>query len=414
MAEAAVELRAILDAAERAASAQDFASAEHYLRQAAAIQEAQLGPVHPELANTLNNLGIVFERVGKPADAEASYRRAYAIATATLAADDAIVLTSRQNLSDFCTATGKPFEVAPAASAPVAAPPIAAPPVAATPVTATPVTATPVTATPVTATPVTATPVAARPSSPSPSRPVPAAFVRATERAPVSRSAKSDTSRAVVVVGSSARAEPGSITAGRRYLPWIGLGIAVLAMLTWLALPSRTGDDRPAAPSSPTVAAPPAADGTALRAEPERSRDETTAPRREPSPAIVATDPTAAVVERPGLARETSVALVEAKLCQPLSLSDWQCTPATNPAESGGRVFFYTRLKTDRDTTVQHRWYVNGSLLQRVNLRIGANSGAGFRTYSRNTVTAERRGTWTIELRDASGALLHEERFVVQ
>jgi hypothetical protein len=409
MAEAAVELRAILDAAERAASAQDFASAEHYLRQAAAIQEAQLGPVHPELANTLNNLGIVFERVGKPADAEASYRRAYAIATATLAADDAIVLTSRQNLSDFCTATGKPFEVAPAASAPVAAPPIAAPPVAARPVTATPVTATPVTATPVTA-----TPVAARPSSPSPSRPVPAAFVRATERAPVSRSAKSDTSRAVVVVGSSARAEPGSITAGRRYLPWIGLGIAVLAMLTWLALPSRTGDDRPAAPSSPTVAAPPAADGTALRAEPERSRDETTAPRREPSPAIVATEPTAAVVERPGLARETSVALVEAKLCQPLSLSDWQCTPATNPAESGGRVFFYTRLKTDRDTTVQHRWYVNGSLLQRVNLRIGANSGAGFRTYSRNTVTAERRGTWRIELRDASGALLHEERFVVQ
>ena len=39
MAEAAVELRAILDSAERAASVQDFASAEHYLRQAAAIQE---------------------------------------------------------------------------------------------------------------------------------------------------------------------------------------------------------------------------------------------------------------------------------------------------------------------------------------------------------------------------------------
>jgi hypothetical protein len=192
----------------------------------------------------------------------------------------------------------------------------------------------------------------------------------------------------------------------------IGLGIAVLAMLAWLALPSRT--DRPAAPSSPTVTTPPGADGTAVRQEPERAREETAAPRGAPPPAIVATEPAAKVVERPGPDGPTSVALVEAKLCQPLSLSDWQCTPVANPAESGGRVFFYTRLQAGRDTTVQHRWYVNGRLLQRVNLRIGANSGAGFRTYSRNTVTAERRGTWTIELRDAGGALLHEERFVVE
>jgi hypothetical protein len=120
------------------------------------------------------------------------------------------------------------------------------------------------------------------------------------------------------------------------------------------------------------------------------------------------------VVESARPAREASVALVEAKLCQPLSLSDWQCTPVMNAAEPGARVSFYTRLKADRDTTVQHRWYVNGRLLQRVNLRIVANPGAGFRTYSRSTVGAERRGTWTIELRDASGALLHEERFIVQ
>ena len=77
-------------------------------------------------------------------------------------------------------------------------------------------------------------------------------------------------------------------------------------------------------------------------------------------------------------------------------------------------MFFYTRVKSSSDTTVQHRWYVNDGLLQSVNLRVRANSGAGFRTYSRNTVTAERRGTWRLELRDADGALLHEERFVVQ
>lgn len=67
-----------------------------------------------------------------------------------------------------------------------------------------------------------------------------------------------------------------------------------------------------------------------------------------------------------------------------------------------------------RDTTVQHRWYVNGRLLRSVNLRVGANSGAGYRTYSRNTVAAELRGDWSIELRDEDGALLHEERFIVQ
>jgi hypothetical protein len=49
-----------------------------------------------------------------------------------------------------------------------------------------------------------------------------------------------------------------------------------------------------------------------------------------------------------------------------------------------------------------------------VELDIGANPGEGYRTYSRNTVTADRRGNWTIELRDAGGALLHEERFLVQ
>ena len=31
------------------------------LRQAARLQEASLGPRHPDLANTLNNLGIVCE-----------------------------------------------------------------------------------------------------------------------------------------------------------------------------------------------------------------------------------------------------------------------------------------------------------------------------------------------------------------
>ena len=100
------------------------------------------------------------------------------------------------------------------------------------------------------------------------------------------------------------------------------------------------------------------------------------------------------------------------RLCRTLSTADWQCTPAASPAEPGV-FYFYTRVKAAQNTTVQHRWYLNGNLLQRVDLRIAANPGEGYRTYSRTTVAAERRGNWTIELRDAAGALLHEERFVI-
>ena len=122
MAEAALELRAILESAERAASDQDFASAEQLLRQAVVLQEATLGPSHPELASTLNNLGIVCERLEKTAEAEACYRRAYAIARSALAADDPLLATSEQNLREFCLATGRPFELAPPVVEPSMAP----------------------------------------------------------------------------------------------------------------------------------------------------------------------------------------------------------------------------------------------------------------------------------------------------
>ena len=103
------ELRTVLDAGEQAAAEGDYASAwEHLLREAALLQEARLGPVHPDLANTLNNLGVVCENTDKPADAELCYRKAFAIATAVLEPDHPFVATSRKNLTDFCEARGKP------------------------------------------------------------------------------------------------------------------------------------------------------------------------------------------------------------------------------------------------------------------------------------------------------------------
>jgi hypothetical protein len=115
--------RSAIDAAEQAAAAGDYMAAERYLRDAAAQQEANLGPLHPDLANTLNNLGVVCETVDKPADAERCYRRAYAIAITALEPDHPFVATSEKNLRDFCEARGKPFDL------PVALPVEAPPPV---------------------------------------------------------------------------------------------------------------------------------------------------------------------------------------------------------------------------------------------------------------------------------------------
>jgi hypothetical protein len=121
------DARHMLDRAEQAATAGDFASAAELLREAARIQEEQLGPLHPDLANTLNNLAIVTERTGSATEAEALYRRAVSIAAAALPSDHPMVVESRQNLEDFCRARGLSID-APAVMTTAAAPPASAEP----------------------------------------------------------------------------------------------------------------------------------------------------------------------------------------------------------------------------------------------------------------------------------------------
>src|SRR5687768_3666763 len=107
------ELRSVMEAADHAAPAGDYATAALILREAAAPQETQLGPVHAVPANTVNNLGVIYQRVDSPPEAEWCYRRAYAIATKALAPDPPFVATSRKNLEDFCRARGRSFERSP-------------------------------------------------------------------------------------------------------------------------------------------------------------------------------------------------------------------------------------------------------------------------------------------------------------
>jgi Protein of unknown function (DUF2914)/Tetratricopeptide repeat len=102
--------RSIIAAAEQAAAAEDYVAAETLLREASLAQEASLGPLHPDLADTLNNLGIVCEINDHPDEAERCFRRAVDITTTVLPPDHPSVVTSRQNLSDFCAARGRSIE----------------------------------------------------------------------------------------------------------------------------------------------------------------------------------------------------------------------------------------------------------------------------------------------------------------
>ena len=99
-----------IKAAEEAAAAGDFPTAEQYLSRAVELEELSSGPMHAELASILNNLGVVYERLDRPDKAEACYRRAYAIAQASLPPGDPGIELSATNLREFCAARGIPFE----------------------------------------------------------------------------------------------------------------------------------------------------------------------------------------------------------------------------------------------------------------------------------------------------------------
>jgi len=369
------ELRSVVDAAEQAAAAGDYASAEQLLREAALLQEASLGPLHPDLANTLNNLGVVCEITEKPVDAEHYFRRACAIAAAVLEPDHPFVATSRKNLEDFCEALGK------AVDSPTPPPTVAA------------------------------------------DRDAPAI---GSADLPPERSSY-EKSRPVASRRWSRPLTIGTLIAGGLFVTFIGTA-------TWF----RSNDEVESSPGSPSVS-PPGSPATAAGSPPgdpiptdvpKETRTNRVGPKtgdttsttptgrqvRESSsmPAAAAESrATAASVPRPPL-------VAAAHLCRDLSTggprgssSDWQCVPPSLPVGPGS-LFFYTRLQSPTDTTVQHRWYRGDRLRQVVELPIRANTTGGYRTYSRNTVNNRGAAEWRVELRTLDGVLLHEERFVVR
>jgi hypothetical protein len=343
------DARSIIESAEQAAAAGNYSSAEKLLREAAALQERTLGPQHPDLANTLNNLGVVCEMADNPIDAEHYFRRAYTIATAALSPDHPFVVTSRKNLHDFCAARGRPVQLPP--SPPEVAAWLEAPaPRAAAP----------------------------RESSPSAQKQDVTPIPRTRSLRPLALGALSAVVLLIVIL----------MTAGR----WgSGAGETTSPPATAVAPARETPAPKPTPPPAEPIAR---GQPTAKPAQPTRRETDAVSARATP-PTRPAEMPT----------------VVTAQLCT--ALREWRCEAADSQVPPGP-MFFYTQVKSATVATIEHRWYQGDRLHQAVQLRIQPNTGAGYRTFSRNTIGSERVGEWRVELRSADGAVLHEVRFTVR
>jgi tetratricopeptide repeat protein/DUF2914 family protein len=341
------EARSIIENAEQAATAGNYCSAEKLLREAAALQEQMLGPHHPDLANTLNNLGVVCEITDNPIDAEHYFRRAYTIATATLAPDHPFVVTSRKNLHDFCAARGRPTEL--------------------------------------------------RPSPPQ---------LAAWLEAPAQRAAPARESPP-----SRQKQDVTPIPRKRSLRPFALGALAAGAPLMMLLMMTRSWDSRADEAKSPAATAlHPAPETAAPSPTPPPTNPTGRQPTAKPQPARSEAD---AVTARPNtLTRPAAMpTVVTAQLCT--ALRAWRCKAADGQVPPGP-MFFYTQVKSATATTIEHRWYQGDRLRRTVRLRIHANPGAGYRTYSRTTISSEPVDGWRVELRSTDGAVLHEVRFTVR
>jgi hypothetical protein len=105
----------------------------------------------------------------------------------------------------------------------------------------------------------------------------------------------------------------------------------------------------------------------------------------------------------------------DVSLCSGLNRSGaaWRCEPAGETVRAGA-LYYYTRVKSPRDVVVTHRWTRDGRTVQSVNLRVGANPTAGFRTFSRQTVSATQGGTWEVTLLGPGGTVLDRRTFTVR
>jgi Tetratricopeptide repeat/Protein of unknown function (DUF2914) len=362
-----VNVRNLIEAAEAAANAGDLSGAEDLLQRSARIQEAELGPLHPDLANTQNNLAILAEKTGRLEDAERFYRRAVAIASASLPADDPMVASSRKNLEDFCRDRGLSID----------APPVTV-------------------------------------ASPERMPREPEVFVRddsAGIAKPGSHGPAANAPEPTPPISSGTPrpvGHPSTAVADRvspapahssRTLAGIVIGLVLLSVAALFMMRSRV--ETPPQPQTPSAVAtgpglPPPA-GPSKQSEPPRAAP----PRNNKS------DPASAAS-----GSSNAITLVVSQLCRTLSTSagNWKCEPAGNSVAPGA-IAMYTRVRSARDAVVIHQWYRGDKLQKSARLTVHANTTDGYRTYSRQTVHSGE--DWRVEVKTANGDLLYEQRLTV-
>lgn len=90
-----------------------YADAEPLLRRSLTIWEKALGPDHPNVANSLGNLGLLDESLGRYADAEPLFRRSLTIREKALGPDHPTVANGLNNLATLYYSQGRYTEAEP-------------------------------------------------------------------------------------------------------------------------------------------------------------------------------------------------------------------------------------------------------------------------------------------------------------
>ena len=402
------EIAQAVSEAERASSEGDHARAEQALRRALWMQEARFGVVHPEVANTLNNLGVVCDILGRPDEAEFLYRRALGLARTTLPAEHPYIATSLENLSALYKTQGRPEKLALVADCEVSR---------------------------------SGLPI--RESADDAGVEAEASEAEVSEAEVSEGEARAQTPASASPAGSRAPSPPQTTPDtidNQRGLPVVQMlaTASILLLVGWWLFGGNgeqevTGLDRdalvtPAAP--PPVSEPESAPESAPAAEPESAPE--SAPASTPELTLESTpeDNASRVASEsqpdplpPALADETDVAspvVVEAQVCSALvtrdndgaRLRDWRCDEVVESAEPG-QLYFYTRIRSPTSLTVEHRWLRDGVVEQTIDLDVTVNNGLGYRTYSSIAVPPAMSGAWRVELRTGDQAVLRVEEFVV-
>jgi Tfp pilus assembly protein PilF len=90
-----------------------YAEAEPYCQRALAIREKVLGPEHPDVATSLNNLAALYRAQGRYAEAEPLHQQTLAIREKVLGPEHLHVATSLNNLAELYRAQGRYAEAEP-------------------------------------------------------------------------------------------------------------------------------------------------------------------------------------------------------------------------------------------------------------------------------------------------------------